>query len=50
MMGDRLDTNNVFKWEVVIMNLPGSSDYNPMVQLESKVRIKEGRVAADLFI
>jgi hypothetical protein len=49
-MGDQLDDKNVFRWAEVIMNLPGSVLYDPMLQWVSKVRKKDGRVDVDLFI
>jgi hypothetical protein len=29
MRGHPSDDNNVFRWDEVILNLPGSQDYNP---------------------
>jgi hypothetical protein len=48
--GDRLDPDNVFRWDVVRLNLPGSEDYDPTLPWVSKVRMSDGKIAADLFI
>ena len=48
--GDRLDSDNIFCWDVVRLNLPGSDDYDPTLPWVSKVRMSDGKIAADLFI
>jgi hypothetical protein len=51
IQGDRSDPTNVFCWNEVRMNLPGrSKDYGPNKPWVSKVRLKDGRIAANLFI
>jgi hypothetical protein len=34
--GDRKDPTNVYRWDTVRMNLPGSSDYKPNIPWVSK--------------
>jgi hypothetical protein len=48
--GDESDPENVFFWDWVRMNLPGSDDYDPSLPWVSKVRKKKGKIAADIFI
>jgi hypothetical protein len=48
--GERKDPNNVFRWDYVRLNLPGSAGYNPSKAWVSKIRIEDGRIASDLFI
>lgn len=48
--GDRKDPNNIFHWDKVILNLPGSEDYNPSKPWVYKMRLGDGRIAADIFI
>jgi hypothetical protein len=48
--GCRLDPNNVFRWDKVVLNLPGSTDYVPHKPWVYKMRLDDGRLAADLFI
>jgi hypothetical protein len=50
ILGDRLDPNNVFRWDKIRMNLPGSKTYDPSLPWVSKVRLSDGRIAADLYI
>jgi hypothetical protein len=50
ILGDRLDPENVFRWDHIRMNLPGSKTYDPSLPWVSKVRLSDGRIAADLFI
>jgi hypothetical protein len=49
MIGDRLVETYVFRWLMVRLNLPGSTD-NPRVHWEEKIMKEDGRVAVDLFI
>jgi hypothetical protein len=50
ILGDRKDPNNVFRWDVVRMNLPGSKEYDPTLPWVSKIRLDDGKIAADLFL
>jgi hypothetical protein len=50
ILRDRKDPKNVFRWDVVQMNLPGSKDYNPSILWVSKIRLEDGNIAADLFL
>jgi hypothetical protein len=50
ILGDRRDPDNVFRWDKIRMNLPGSETYDPSLPWVSKVRIEDGKIAADLFI
>jgi hypothetical protein len=50
ILGDRSDPKNVFRWDEVRMNLPGSASYDPTLPWVSKVRLDDGKIAADLFI
>jgi hypothetical protein len=50
ILGDRLDPENVFRWDKIRMNLPGSETYDPRLPWVSKVRLEDGKIAADLFI
>ena len=50
ILGDRQDSENVFRWDAVRMNLPGSETYDPTLPWVSKIRLDDGRIAADLFI
>ena len=49
LKGNRLDPKNVFRWERVVLNLPGMSSYTPRKQWVYRVR-KDNVLAADLFI
>jgi hypothetical protein len=46
--GDRKQSTNVFRWDRVILNLPGSEDYNPARPWVFKVRDDDGSIAADV--
>jgi hypothetical protein len=48
--GDPSDPTNVFCWDEVVLNLPGSDDYDPSKPWVTKYRMEDGRIAADLFI
>jgi hypothetical protein len=48
--GDPLDPTNPFHFDVVVLNLPGSVDYNPWKPWVFKMRSRDGRIACDLFI
>ena len=44
--GDRHDDKNAFQWSQVVLNLPGSKDYNPGKAWISRLR-KDGTLASD---
>ena len=46
--GSRWDSENVFRWHSVTMNLPGMSKYDSSKPWVYKVR-QDGTMAADLF-
>eukprot|EP00978_Attheya_sp_CCMP212_P022403 scaffold66847_cov57-Attheya_sp.AAC.2 len=46
--GDRTQPTNVFRWDQVILNLPGSDDYNPARPWVFKVRDDDGSIDADV--
>ena len=46
--GNRLDEGNVFRWDHVDLNLPGSKTYKPGQPWFSKRR-RTGEIAADVF-
>jgi hypothetical protein len=48
--GDRKEPGNVYRWDTVEMNLPGSEDYDPNRPWVCKLRMDDKRIAADLFI
>jgi hypothetical protein len=48
--GDRADANNAFRWDTVRLNLPGSKEYDPRLPWVSKMRLCDGKLAADIFI
>ena len=50
LKGDRKDKSNIFRWERVIINLPGDNNYDPTKPRVYKVREDGTTVAADLFI
>ena len=50
ILGNRRDLKNVFGWDEVRMNLPGSETYDPTLPWVSNIRLGDGRIAADLFI
>ena len=45
--GDHLDPLNVFRWDRVRLNLPGSEAYDPSLPWVSKIRDDDGKIAAD---
>jgi hypothetical protein len=47
MLGEPADEENVFRWDRVIVNLPGNGKYDPSKPLIYKVR-KDGSIAADI--
>jgi hypothetical protein len=48
--GDRHDLKNVFRWDKVVLNLPGSENCNPSKPWVYKLRLDDWQIAADLFI
>ena len=48
IMGDRHDPNNVFRWQRLVLNLPGMPTYDPSRSWICKVR-EDGTLACDLF-
>jgi hypothetical protein len=48
--GNRHEASNAFRWDRVRMNLPGSKKYDPSLPWVSKIRVSNGKMAADLFI
>jgi hypothetical protein len=48
--GDRMDPENTFRWDTVRLNLPGSKEYDPRLPWVSKLRLCNGKLAADIFI
>jgi hypothetical protein len=50
ILGNRKDAKNIFRWNHVQMNLPGSRDYDPRLPWVSKIRIEDGLIATDLVI
>eukprot|EP00978_Attheya_sp_CCMP212_P001843 scaffold3811_cov53-Attheya_sp.AAC.2 len=43
------DPNNIFRWDSVEFNLPGSKDYDPSLPWVYKVRLSDGKIAVDVF-
>lgn len=41
------DENNLFAWDSIRLNLPGTADYNPLLPWMLKIR-KDGLVASDI--
>jgi hypothetical protein len=48
--GDRHVLTNVFCWDKVVLNLPGSKEYDPRKPWVYKLRLDDGRITANLFI
>jgi hypothetical protein len=49
VFGEHLDQDNVFRWDVVELNLPGMSQYSPVKPWVYKKRSSDGRIAADVL-
>ena len=49
IMGDWFVLTNIFQWDFVRMNLPGSEHCDPSLPWVSKLRADDGRIASDLF-
>lgn len=47
--GNRCDPSNPFRWERVILNLPGSEGYDPSLPWVMKVR-SDGHLACEIFV
>eukprot|EP00978_Attheya_sp_CCMP212_P033906 scaffold139357_cov37-Attheya_sp.AAC.1 len=47
--GDRKDPHNIFRWDSVEFNLPGSDDYDPSMPWVYKVRLSDWKIAVDVF-
>jgi hypothetical protein len=50
LRGDPSCQSNVFRWDHVRLNLPGSVGYDPSKPWVSKLRTLDGRIAADFII
>jgi hypothetical protein len=48
--GDQKDPKNAFRWDDVRLNLPGSKNYDPKYPSVLKIRLTDGKIAADLFV
>jgi hypothetical protein len=48
-LGDRFDASNPFNWKQCILNMPGTSGYDPTMPWIRKMR-DDGTVATDLHI
>ena len=48
--GDRFDSSNLFHWDTIELNLPGSPRYDPLKPWIAKIRSSDGSPAADFFI
>jgi hypothetical protein len=47
--GERSDPNNPFRWERMVLNLPGSEYYDPSLPWVMKVR-SDGHLACEVFV
>jgi hypothetical protein len=47
--GDRLDINIVFRWDVLVLNLPGITHFDPSRPWVFKLRSEDERIAAAFF-
>ena len=50
IQGDPKDPKNIFRHDKVVLNLPGSEDYDPSMPWVHKLRLSDGGIAADLPI
>ena len=50
MLGEPGDNENVFRWDTLVLNLPGMKEYDPSKAWVAKIRYDDGRVACDVFI
>jgi hypothetical protein len=46
IQGNQKGPNNIFWWEdIIVLNLPGSDDYDPVLPLELTIRLPDGKIA-----
>jgi len=50
ILGDPLDPTNIFRWDEVVLNLPGMLDYDPTRPWVAKYRSSDGKIACDMLI
>ena len=48
--GDPFDPTNIFRWDLIVLNLPGSPAYDPSKAWVFKWRVRDGLLACDLII
>jgi hypothetical protein len=48
--GDPANTRNPFRWDVVRLNLPGSTNYDPALPWVSKIRLDDLKVPCNIVI
>jgi hypothetical protein len=48
--GDPSKSTNVFRWDIIQLNLPGSQAYDPSLPWVSKLWATDGKIACDLII
>jgi hypothetical protein len=48
--GDPLDCENIFHFDIVVLNLPGMATYCPSKPWVFKYRSVDGKIAADFFV
>lgn len=44
-----IDQHNIFQWDMVLLNLPGSATYKPQLPWDSKVWPEDNEVACDFL-
>jgi len=47
LRGDRTDPLNAYRWDELVLNLPGSVSYNPQQPWLKKIRADSGKIAGD---
>lgn len=47
--GDPLNPSNVFRFDQVVLNLPGSTDYKPHLPWVYKLHSTDNKIACDIF-
>jgi hypothetical protein len=47
--GDPSDPSNIFRWDRIQLNLPGSSSYDPSLPWVCKIRLSDGKITCDLI-
>jgi hypothetical protein len=50
ILGDRMDSQNSFRFDEVVVNLPGMPSYQPGLPWVSKLRWSDQQIACDLFV